>query len=149
MPRWTTITADHLKAAGYGTIITRAQTLSVGSIDPVDEAIANAVARVLRAIAPGNVLDADPAKIPGSFKGVAEKLALYDLMERIGLPLSPAQEQVLRDITSDLNRTADNRTKVELADDPATSDTFAPTGMKAEAVGVPRRQTGRDRQSGL
>jgi len=149
MPRWTTITADKLKAAGHGAIIDQARTLATGGVDPAEQAIANAVARVQRAIAPGNVLDADPAKIPASFAGVAEKLALYDLMERIGLPLSSAQEQALRDITSDLNRTADNKTKVELPDDPATTAAFAATGMKAEAVNVPRRQTGRDNQSGL
>ena len=149
MPRWIAITADHLKAAGYGTIVTRAQTLAAGSVDPVTEAIANAVARVLRAVAPGNVLDADPSKIPASFKGLAEKLALYALMERIGVPLTPQQEQVMRDITSDLNRTADNKTKVELADNPAPSPTFAATGMKAEALNVPPRKTGRERTSGL
>ncbi len=149
MPRWFTLTADHLKAAGHGAIMDAAQTKAVGGIDPIQEAIDNAIARVQRAIATGNVLDADPTKIPASFKGVAEKLAIYDLMERIGLALSAAQEQNARAITSDLNRTSDNKTKVELADDPATSATFADTGTKVSAVNVPRRQTGRGRTSGL
>lgn len=149
MPRWFTLTADHLKAAGYGTIVDNARTKAVGAIDPVQEAIDNATARVQRAIAPGNALDADPTKIPASFKGVAEKLAFYALMERIGLPLSDAQAQTMRDITSDLNRTADNKLKVELPDDPATSPQIQATGMKAEAINVPRRQTGRGQLSGL
>lgn len=149
MPRWFSLDTDSLKAAGHGALVDRARTLNTGATDPVDEAIANAVARIRRAVAPGNVLDADPAKIPGSFKGVAEKLAIYDLMERIGMGLSEDQKAKLRDINSDLNRTADNKLKIELADDPATSETFAATGMKAEAVNVPRRQTGRDRTSGL
>lgn len=114
----------------------------------MQEAIDNAVARVQRAISTGNVLDADPAKIPGSLRGVAEKLAIYDLMERIGMPDSYWM-QPRKDILSDLNRIADNKTKVELADDPATAPTFAPTGMKVSAVNVPRRQTGREKTSGL
>lgn len=149
MARWFTLTTDHLKAAGHGAIVDRARTLAVGGIDPVDEAIANAIARVQRAIAPGNVLDADPAKIPASFKGVAEKLAIYDLMERIGLPRSSDQEQNTRDITSDLNRTADHKLKVELPDDQAASDTMQATGLKISAVNVPPRLTGRGRNSGL
>lgn len=123
--------------------------MAVGEIDPVDEAIANAVARVQRAIAPGNVLDADPTKIPASFKGVAVKLALYDLMERIGMLLTEDQVQAKRDITSDLNRTADNKLKVELPDNPATSETMQSTGLKISAVNVVPRQTGQGRTSGL
>ena len=149
MPRWFTPTADHLKAAGHGAIIDRARTLAAGGIDPVDTAIANAVARIQRALAPGNVLDADRTKIPASFAGVVEKLALFALMERIGLPQSADQQQVARDITSDLNRTSDEKIKAELADTPATAPTFGATGMKVSAVNVPPRQTGRDRTSGL
>lgn len=149
MPRWFTPTADHLKAAGHGHIVDSARTMAVGELDPVDEAIANAVARVHRAIAPGNVLDADPTKIPASFKGVAVKLAIYDLMERIGMLLTEDQTQAKRDITSDLNRTADNRLKVEMPDNPASSPTIQETGLKISAVGVPSRLTGRDRTSGL
>jgi hypothetical protein len=149
MPRWFTLTPDHLKAAGHGSIVDSAQTVATGGVDPVAEAIANATARVQRAIGTGNVLDADPTKIPASFKGVAEKLAIYDLMERIGLPLSESQKQNQRDITSDLNRTADNKLKVELPDNPATTPTMQDTGIKAQAINVPRRLTGRGRQSGL
>jgi hypothetical protein len=148
MSRWFTLTTDHLKAAGYGTIVDRAQTLATGSVDPVAEAIANATARVLRAVAPGNPLDADPTKIPGSLFAQAEKLALYDLMERIGA-IGDLERERWKAIESDLNRMSDDRKKVELPDDPATSETFTATGMSAEAINVPRRQTGRDRQSGL
>lgn len=148
MPRWFTIDTDALKAAGYGVVIDTARERAVGNIDPVDEAIANAVARVRRAVAPGNVLDADAAKVPCSLKGVAEKLAIYDLMERIGMDGSYWKDG-RKELLSDLNRTADNKTKVELADEPEGAPTVAPTGMKAMALNVPRRQTGRDLQSGL
>lgn len=148
MPRWHTLTTDFLKATAHGDLIDRARTLAVGTVDPVAEALANATARVRRAIAPGNILDLDPAKIPGSLKGAAEKLAIYDLMERIGLPDS-YWAGPRKDILSDLNRLADNKTKVELADDAESTATFAATGQKVTAVNVPRRQTGRDRTGGL
>lgn len=149
MSRWITLTADHLKAAGFGTIVDRARTLAVGAIDPVQEEIDNATARVRRAVAPGNVLDADATKIPASFKGQAEKLALYALQERIGL-LTPQQRvDACKPIESDLNRVSDHRIKCELADTPETTATVAETGMKITAVNVPVRLTGRDRTSGL
>ncbi len=117
--RWTLLTLDHLRAAGYGTIIDRACALATGGIDPAQEAIDNAAARIRRAVAAGNALDLNPGKVPNSLKGTAEKLALYDLMERIGMPLSTDQQQRLRDMTADLDRQADRRIPVETADDPA------------------------------
>lgn len=153
MARWFAITEDHLRASGYGTIVDRARECASaensGTVDPVDDAIQNAVGRVRRAVAPGNVLDIDPTKVPGSFKGAATKLALFDLYRVIGLPLTQDDQDEKRDINSDLKRTADNKLKVDLADDPEGAATFADTGMGVEAVHVPRRQTGRDRTSGL
>jgi hypothetical protein len=148
MPRWHTITTDSLKAAGHGTLIDSARTRAVGGADPVDEAIANAVARVRRAVAPGNVLDADATKVPGSLKGVAEKLAIYDLMERIGMDGSYWKD-ARKEITSDLNRSADNKTKVEMPDDAEGEASVGETGIKITSVNVPVRLTGRDRTSGL
>lgn len=145
---WSIITTDALKAAGHGSLIDAARSRAVGGVDPVDEAIANAVARVRRAVAPGNVLDADASKVPGSLKGVAEKLAIYDLMERIGMDGSYWKDG-RKELLSDLNRIADNKTKVELADDPESTASIAATGMKTTAVNVPPRLTGRDRASGL
>lgn len=147
--RWTTITSDHLKAAGYGTIVDRAAALAVGGVDPVTEAIANAVARVRRAIAPGNTMDADTTKVPNSFKGVAELLAVFALMQRIGLPLSSDQQQTQRDLTSDLNRTSDERLRVEQPDTPTDTPDMQTTGQQVTATHFPRRQTGRHRTSGL
>lgn len=149
MPRWFTLTSDHLKAAGHGLIIDKAASLAIGSIDPVQEAISNATARVQRAIASGNVLDADPTKIPASFKGVAEKLALFDLMERIGLGRSPSQEKTFDAVQSDLKRAFDEKLKVEEPDTLPSAPQIQATGIKAEAINVPRRQTGRWRTSGL
>jgi hypothetical protein len=147
--RWITITADHLKAAGHGALIDKARTVAVGSLDPVQQAIDTATARVRRAVASGNALDADASKVPASFEGVTVNLALFALHARIGLPLSDDQKQTQRDITGDLNRTSDDKRKVEVPDDAATEPTMQATGIKAEAINVPRRQTGRDKLSGL
>ena len=149
MSRWIRIFDDHLKAAGHGAIVDRARTQAVGGLDPVDETIADAVARVRRAVSAGNVLDAETAAVPASLKGVAVRLALFGLMERIGLALSEDQRDTRRDDISDLKRIADNRTKVETPDTPAASAEMQATGHRVEAVGVPRRQTGRERTGGL
>jgi hypothetical protein len=147
--RWLTLTTDHLKAAGHGDLIDRARSLATGGLDPAEEAITNATARIHRAIAPGNTLDADATKIPASFKGLAEKLAIYDLMERIGLPLNADQTQMRSEFFAELARTAEHQLKVEQPDNPATSATIQSTGPKISAVNVPERLTGRARTGGL
>jgi len=149
MSRWTAIEEDHLRAGAHGAILDQARATAAGGLDPVEEEIGNAVARVRRAVSTGNVLDADAGKVPNSLKGVTVRIAVYALMERIGLPLSPDQQTKAKDITSDLNRIADNKTKVEAPDTPASSAEMQATGGAVEAVGVPRRQTGRERTSGL
>lgn len=149
MPRWVSITEDSIKAAGHGDIIDRARTLAVGALDPLDEAIKKTVARVRRAVATGNVLDADETKIPGSLEDVAVRLALSQLCWRLRFELDDDVRDQIRADREELKSIRDNKAKVELPDVPEPQETFAPTGMKAESVNVPRRQTGRDRTSGL
>lgn len=118
MSNWLTITPDHLKAAGHSAILARAQTLAVGDLDPVTDAIASAVARVRRAVAAGNDLDADATKVPKSLEDVAVRIALFRLMERIGLPLSEDQRKS-RDLdAADLQELSAGRILVEPPDDP-------------------------------
>ena len=114
---WTTITADELKGSGMGFVVDKAQTASVGGVDPVAEEIANAVARVRRAVASGNPLDADPDKVPKSLKGLTVRMALYALMERIRMPLSEDQRDTRKSDNSDLLRIADRKVLVEAPDD--------------------------------
>lgn len=121
MPNWTAITADDLKAAGHGAIVDRARTLAVGSVDPVDDAIANAVARVRRAVQAGNTLDSDADLVPRSLKSLIVRLVLFALMERIGMPLSEDQRATRKSDESDLLRIADRKVRVEPADDPSTT----------------------------
>lgn len=117
MPRWTAITKDDLKASGLGFVIDRAQTESTGGLDPVAEEIANATARVRRAVAGGNPVDADTTKVPISLKGVTVRIALYALMERLGLPLSEDQRDTRKSDHSDLLRISDRKVLVEAPDD--------------------------------
>lgn len=117
MPNWTAITVDDLKASGLGFVVDKAQTAFTGAADPVSEEIANATARVRRAVASGNPLDSDPAKVPGSLKGVTVRLALFALMERIRFPLSDDQRETRKSDNSDLLRIADRKVLVEAPDD--------------------------------
>ena len=128
---WTTITADHLKAAGMGFIIDKAQTAATGGINPVDYEITAATARIRRCVAGGgNMLDSDPTKIPNSLLGVATNIAVWGIMGRIRLPLSEDQRKQ-RDLDeADLKRVADPKisTPIEMPDDPAgTAEMETPT----------------------
>jgi hypothetical protein len=116
---WTSITIDNLKAAGHGVIVDAAQTAGIGGIDPVAESIADAVSRVRGACSTGNQLDADATKVPNSLKGLAIRLALFALMERINYPLSEDQRDSRRNDNSYLLRINDDELKFELPDAPA------------------------------
>jgi hypothetical protein len=149
MDRWIILTPDHLKAAGHGAIIDRARTAAVGGIDPVLQAIVKVTARVRRAVAPGNVLDADATKIPGSLEDAAVLIAVAILAGRIPIPLTTDVGDQVKDARKELQAISDNKTKVERADNPEGEASVAETGMKITAVNVPPRLTGRGRNSGL
>ena len=125
MRNWTTITSDDLKAAGHGLIVDRAQTLATGAVDPIIDAIDNAVARVRRAVQAGNTLDTAATKVPRSLKAVTVRLVLFALMERIGLPLSEDQRKTRENDNSDLLRIADRKVRIEPADNPNTDNASA------------------------
>ncbi len=116
MSNWLTITPDHLKAAGHGAIVDRAQTLATGGVDPVAEAINSAVARVRRAVQAANDLDADTTKVPRSLEDVAVRTALFRLMERIGLPLSADQRKSGELDAADLQELSQRKIRVEAPD---------------------------------
>jgi len=122
--RWTTITEDDLKAAGHGTLIDRARDQAVGDVDPVPEDIANAIARVRRAVSAGNPLDSDATKVPGSLKDVTVRRALFALMRRIRFPLSEDDRKIREEDSQDLQQLAEKKVLVEAPDD--TDATLAP-----------------------
>lgn len=144
---WTQITADDLKATGLGFVIDKAQTAATGGTDPIAEAIEDSVARVRRAIT-GSSLDVDQTKVPKSLKGVAVRMALFQLMGRLRLPLSADQAKSRDADNSDLLRISDKKIPVEKPDTDGGTAEMSPMGG-VDAVNVPRRQTGRERTSGL
>ncbi len=147
MPNWTSITIDDLKANSLGFVVDKARTTASGDVDVAGEAIGQAVARVRRAIT-GSPLDADTTTVPMSLKGVAVRMALYTLMERIRLPLSDDQRETRKADTSDLLRLSDKRIPVERPDNGAgTAEMSPPSGIVI--VNAPTRLTGRERTSGL
>jgi hypothetical protein len=149
MSRWVSISADTLKAFGHGALVDTAGTRAIGSLDPVDETISAAVAQVRRAISTGNVLDADEEKVPKSLKALTVRVALYALMDRIGMALEPDEKEQRKTDNGELRRITDNRLKVEAPDVAAASGEMQPSGRSVEAVNVPPRLTGRERTGGL
>jgi len=150
MSNWTAITVDSLKAAGHGAIITAAQTASIGGQDPVAEAIADAVARVRGACSTGNAMDADPAKVPNSVKGLTIRIALFALLERINYPLSEDQRDTRRNDYSFLLRINDDRLKFEQPDVAAGSAEMQEGGGEMDIVTqTPRHQYTRRGMDGL
>jgi hypothetical protein len=113
---WTTITQDNLEAAGHSAIVDAAQSAGVGGVDPVAEAIADAVSRVRAACSTGNAMDSNPAKVPNSLKGLTIRIALFGLMERIGYPLTEDQRDTRRNDNSYLLRINDDKLRFENPD---------------------------------
>lgn len=126
MARWTTITADHLKAAGHGDIMSRASAIAAGAVEPVADAIENAVAAVRLAVMAGNALDADPEKVPLSLKGLTVRMAVFALMGRIRLKLGDDQQKQAERDEQQLLRIEQRKVRVEPPDDPETTDLVAP-----------------------
>ncbi len=147
MANWKSLTADHLKASGMGFVVDKARTSSTGDVDPVDQAIEDAVARVRRAIT-GSALDADVTKVPKSLHSLAVRMALFTLMTRLTIPLSLDQQKMRDADNSDLLRISDKRIPVEVPDVSGGTAEMSPMGGIV-ALNTPRRLTGRERTNGL
>ncbi len=133
MSNWTSITIDSLKASGHSAIIDAAQSAGIGDVDPVAESIADAVSRVRAACSTGNQLNADTTTVPNSLKGLAIRIALFALMERINYPLSDDQRDSRRNDNSYLLRINDDQLKFENPDTPAGDAEMQP-GADIETV---------------
>lgn len=117
---WVTITEDDLKAAGHGNIMDRADTVAIGSVDPITDSISNAIAEVRTAVRAGNRLDVDTTKIPLSLKSLTVRMIVFALMARIGLPMSDDQQKQADRDQKRLERLMDRKLQVEPADNPDT-----------------------------
>ena len=148
---WLPLTLDHVKATGNDAIIQAALNKAAeagNAIDPVQEAIDNAVSRIRGAVSVGNLLDRDTTKIPKSLKGLALRLVIYALREFIEFPLTEDQRTTKRDDQSYLNRISDDKIRFEEPDTPAGSAEMQPGGL-TQIVTYRRRQLGHEQLKGL
>jgi hypothetical protein len=146
---WTSITVDNLKASGYGFIVDQARTKATGGVDPATEAIADAVSKVRGACSAGNQLDADPAKVPNSLKGMTVRMAFFALMERLQVPLSEDQRDTKRNDNSYLLRINDNKIPFETPDVPAGSAEMQKGASMETVTHTPRKSYTREGMDGL
>lgn len=145
---WVAITIDDLKAVAFGGIIDAAQAAAVGAHDPVVEAVADAVSTVRGAISAGNVLDADPAKVPRSLRSLAARSAVFALMERVQMDLSVDQRGTRQADLLRLQRIGEQRQRFEQPDVPAGAAEMQP-GPGGETVAPGNRGHSREELRGI
>lgn len=148
---WLSITIDHVKATGNDAVIAAAlnkATKAGNAINPVTEAIADAVGRIRGAVSVGNLLDRDTTKIPKSLKGLTVRMVIYALKEFIEYELTPDQRDTKRDDNSYLIRISDDKIRFEEPDEPAGSAEMQPGGLFQIVDSRPRQLT-RDTMRGL
>ena len=148
MSNWIVLTADDLKAVAFGGIIEAARASAAGSVDPVVEAMADAVATVRGAISTGNVLDQDPATVPRSLRPLAARVAAFALMERVQIELNADQRATRAADLARLTRIGDQKQRFERADHPAGSAEMQ-TGAGGETVVEGNAGNGREELRGL
>ena len=110
---WTSIQASDVQKAGPAAIVTQAETQNPGA---TAQAIADAVAEVRFAIAPGNSLDLDTTKVPNSLKCLTARRAWFALAALIGVGLDKNQGDLQRMDERRLNDMADKKQRVEQPD---------------------------------
>ena len=145
---WTPLTIDDLKAIAFGGIIDAAQASAVGAIDPVAEAIADAVAAVRGAISTGNTLDQDAATIPRSLRPLAARTAVFALMERVQLDLNLDQRATRQADLTRLGLITSQKQRFEQADHPDGSAEMQ-TGATADTVAEGNTGNSREELRGL
>ncbi len=147
---WISITIDDLKAVALGQIIAAAQGLVMpGQADPVAAAIADAVATVRSAVGVGNVLDVNPAAVPGSLRALTARTAVFALLERMEIELTTDQRTTRAADTARLGRIRDGRQRFEPADHPDGSGETPATAGIVETVAEGNRGHGRDALRGI
>ena len=148
---WLSLTLEHVKATGNAAIINAALAKAAeagNTIDPISEAIENAVGRIRGAVSVGNLLDRDTTKIPKSLKGLALRMVVYALREFIEFDLTEDQRATKKDDSSYLIRISDDKIRFEEPDEPAGSAEMQPGGLFQIVDSRPRQFT-RDTLRGL
>ena len=151
MSRWAIIDDAAVKTGKNSAVLSavRAKAVSNGDADPLPEYIADTVATLRSAVSVANQLDADATKIPKGLKGLALRMILRRCYSYLELPLSTDDSKQADEDKSYLIRIIDARLKFEMPDNADGSAEMQENGMKVEAVNVPARRTGRDRNNGL
>jgi len=148
---WLSLNLDLVKASGNASVIASAlqkATQSGNAVDPVADAIENAVGRIRGAVSVGNLLDRDTTKIPKSLKGLAVRMVMYGLHEFLHYELDQDQRDTKRDDNSYLIRISDDKIRFEEPDEPAGSAEMQPGGL-VQVVDFRPRQLTRDSMRGL
>jgi hypothetical protein len=117
MPNWTPIVQADISGSKIGDYLTAA--LADGFDLP--GTIADVVSRIRSAVSKGNVLDADPTKIPNSLKGLARSMVVLRMKDFLDQSLTDTDKVLAQQDNSYLIRICDERLKFEQADNPAGS----------------------------
>jgi hypothetical protein len=126
MSNWTSITLADLVAAKHSALVGALADSGAGASDPVAEAVSEVTATVRAAVSAGNSLDADPAKIPNSWKGRAVRMIVRLLKSRIEYPETPGEMRQADEDAAFLARTIDERLRFEAPDNPDASAEMQP-----------------------
>jgi hypothetical protein len=120
MSNWVTLTIDELKAYEHGAIIDAAQLTATGTNpDPVARVITDVTARIRSTVSPGNTLDADPTKIPGSLVDLASRMCVRFLKQRIQMDLTQDERDQRKEDNDYLKLIVTEKTTFENPDNPA------------------------------
>jgi hypothetical protein len=126
----------------------QAKAAAKGEADPLPALITKSIGRIHSAIMAANDLDTDATKIPATLEWLALNLIIRAIKDYNEMELSPTELQQQRSDDSYLADILRTRQKFLPADNPAGTGNVGPS-VNVQAVGVPRRQTGRGRQSAL
>jgi hypothetical protein len=150
MSNWTTLATSDITEGVAAQYVVAAQSLAsqTGCADPLPEMIADVVANIRSMISSGNTLDINPAMVPNSLKGLAKRMVIRSVKAYTETPLSKDESDQGAQDRSYLLRINDDKIQFEQPDTPGGSAEM----QSRETVTIlnrRRRETGRERQSGL
>lgn len=158
MANWIALTIDELKASEHGAIVDAAASTAIGaSPDPVSRTITDVTAKLRAIISPGNVLDADPTKIPKSLVSLGARMCIRSLKQRIQMDLTVDERDQRREDDAYIQLLIKEQTSFEAADNPSGTAEMQQTGDRIEQLtgttidsqGGPAVPFGRQATSGL
>lgn len=151
MSNWTAIAVADLKDVKVSALVEALRTAALGSgqDDPVEESIANVVARIRAEIkgCAANQLDSDTTKIPNDLKGLACRMVVREMQSRLQIPLNEDERQEKRDDLRYLERIAACDVPVAAPDDPIEGETQDTAG--SPRITEPEPQYDRSSQDGI